>query len=136
MSTSPYADLSRRERQVMEALLQHQEASAEDLRAALADAEVGDSAVSNSAVRAALRVLEEKGRVVRRRDGRRYLYRPAGAPEQARLSALQHVKRTLFGGSVGQTVAALLSDSRGELTEGELDEISALIQEARRETRS
>jgi predicted transcriptional regulator len=127
MPDSPYADLSRRERQIMEALYQAREASAEAVRAALPDPP------SNSAVRATLRILEEKGEIERRRDGRRYLYRPVVRPEQARRSALQHLKETLFGGSVTRTVAALLSTSRDELSDDELDQLSALIERARSE---
>jgi predicted transcriptional regulator len=123
MPESPYADLSRRERQIMEVLYQAREASAEAIRAAL------PNPPSNSAVRATLRILEDKGEIAHRRDGRRYLYRPVTRPEHARRSALRHLTQTLFGGSVPKTVAALLSAE--SLSEDDLDALSDLIDRAR-----
>ena len=89
---------------------------------------------SYSAVRATLRVLEQKGLLRHEDDGTRYVYRPTLNRETARDSALDHVLNTFFDGSVGSVVATLL-ERKQELSPEELDRISALITEARKEGR-
>ena len=66
-------------------------------------------------------------------DGPRHVYYPTLAPEQARMSALDHLLQTHFRGSVSQAIAALLESSADGLTDGELQRITALIEEARKE---
>jgi BlaI family penicillinase repressor len=117
--------LSRRERQVVDLLYRLSEASAADLREAMTDPP------SDSAVRAVLSVLVEKGQVRFRRDGRRYLYAPKLPQTQARRSALRHVVETFFAGSAEQAVAALLDAEARRLSPSELDRIAGLIEDAR-----
>ena len=88
-----------------------------------------------SAVRALLRILEEKGHLRHRRDGARYVYEPRTSPDRARRSALQRVVATFFQGSVTQTMAALLETRDAELSEAELNELEQLIHQARKEGR-
>jgi len=90
---------------------------------------------SYSAVRALLRILEEKGHVRHRREGARYVYVPRTSPESARRSALQRVVSTFFQGSVAQTMAALLETPDTELSEAELNRLQQLITKARKEGR-
>src|SRR3989442_15471789 len=92
--------LSRRERQIMDVLHAHRRASAAEVLAALPDPP------SYSAVRALLRILEEKGHVKHRRDGARYVYVPCASRAAASRSALQRVVATFFQGSVAQAMAA------------------------------
>jgi len=89
---------------------------------------------SYSAVRALLRLLEEKGHVRHEQDGPRYVFLPTVNRERARRSALRHVVRTFFDGSPTDAVAALL-ESDSKLSESELDRLSAMIQQARKEGR-
>src|SRR5262245_36184808 len=89
-------DLSRRERQIMDLLFQRGRATAAEVRAGLPDPP------SYSAVRAMLRVLEEKGHVRHAQEGQRYVYLPRLARERAKRSALRHVVKTFFDGSAEQ----------------------------------
>ena len=84
-----------------------------------------------SAVRAALRLLEEKGELAHEMDGKRYVYRPTTPRSRARTNALQHLLRTFFNGSPEQVVNALIEDSRPSAAE--LERLASLIEHARRE---
>ena len=119
--------LSRRERQIMDILYQRGKASASEVREAMPDAP------SYSAVRAMLRVLEEKGHVKHVEEGLKYVYVPVVAREKAKKSAVKHVLDTFFAGSPEQIVAALLDVSAEKLTGEELDRMADLIEKARRE---
>jgi BlaI family transcriptional regulator, penicillinase repressor len=121
------AGLSRRERQILEILYLRGRASAADVRAAMADAP------SYSAVRAMLRVLEEKGHVKHQAEGLKYVYVPVIGPERARRSAMKHLLETFFHDEPEQAVAALLDISSRRLTPEELDRMAALIEKARKE---
>jgi predicted transcriptional regulator len=119
--------LSRRERQIMDILYRNGKASAAEVREAMEDAP------SYSAVRAMLRVLEEKGHVRHQAEGLRYVYVPVVAREQAKRSAVKHLMNTFFNDSPEQIVAALLDVSSTRLTREELDRMAALIEKARKE---
>ena len=119
--------LSRRERQILEILIERGKASATVVRAAMPDAP------SYSAVRTLLRVLEEKGHVKHRTEGLRYVYLPTIGREKAKRSAIKHMLKTYFNGSPEQIVAALLDLSSTELTPAELDRMAQMIENAKRE---
>lgn len=123
------AGLSRRERQIMDILYQRGKASATEVREAMPDAP------SYSAVRAMLRVLEEKGHVKHVEEGLKYVYVPVVAREKAKKSAVKHVLDTFFSGSPEQIVAALLDVSAEKLTREELNRMGDLIEKAKREGR-
>jgi predicted transcriptional regulator len=129
MSKKPPLSLSRRERQILDLLYQHGRATAADVHQGL------PAAPSYSAVRALLRILEEKGHVRHEADGPRYVYRPAVPRDRARRSALTHLVETFFNGSAEQAVAALLDSSAGRLQPEELDKLAERIEKARREGR-
>jgi BlaI family penicillinase repressor len=118
--------LSRRERQVIDVLLSGAECTAAQIRQRLPDAP------SYSAVRALLRVMEEKGVITHREDGPRYVYKSAIAPTKARQSILKQVLDNLFNGSREQLVAALLDPSSDTISREELDLLAARIEEARK----
>jgi len=120
-------ELSRRERQIMDLLYQRGRATAAEVQAELPDPP------GYSAVRAMLRVLEDKGHVRHQQDGPRYVYVPKVARDRAKRTALRHVVRTFFDGSTEQLVAALLDDGSTQLSEGELDRLADLIARARKE---
>ena len=119
--------LSRRERQIMDILYQRGKASASEVREAMEDAP------SYSAVRAMLRVLEDKGHARHQAEGLRYVYVPVVAHEQAKRSAVKHLMSTFFNDSPEQIVAALLDVSSTRLTREELDRMAAMIEKARKE---
>jgi|SRR5437773_2686922 predicted transcriptional regulator len=120
---------SRRERQIMEVLYRDRQATAGEVLAALPDPP------SYSAVRAMLRVLENKGHVRHVADGTRYVYQPTLPRERAGRPALASVLETFFEGSTEKAVAALLDLSRADLSDADLDRLSQLIDHARLEGR-
>lgn len=121
--------LSRRERQIMDILHARREATAAEVLAALPDPP------SYSAVRAFLRILEQKGHARHRREGARYVYLPCASRETASRSALERVVATFFQGSVRQAMAALLETADTELSEAELNKLKRLIKRAKKEGR-
>lgn len=121
--------LSRRERQIMDVIYSSGSATVQEVVAKIPDPP------SYSAVRAMLRVLEEKGHVKHREDGPRYVYQPTVPRDEARQSALRQLVRTFFDGSAEQAAAALLGMTGPELTEQELDRLSEAIEMARKEGR-
>src|SRR5277367_2570573 len=118
--------LSRRERQIMDVLIARGRASATEIQAAIPDPP------GYSAVRATLRIMEEKGHIRHEQQGASYVYLPKIAPERAKRSALRHMLDTLFNGSPEQVMAALL-DSKPSADE--LDRIAEMIEAARRKGR-
>jgi len=124
---SALGSLSRRERQILEILIERGKASAGEVRGAMADAP------SYSAVRTLLRVLEDKGHVRHRAEGLRYVYLPTIAREKVKRTAVKHLLKTYFNGSPEQIVAALLDVSSTHLTLEELDCMAEMIAKARRE---
>jgi predicted transcriptional regulator len=123
----PYKSLSRRERQIMDILYSRGRATVAEVLEDIPDPP------SYSAVRAALRILEEKGHIRHEKDGLRFVFIPRVGKSQARRSAIRHLVRTFFDGSREQAVAALLDDGSTKLSEDELDRLVELIERARRE---
>jgi BlaI family penicillinase repressor len=119
-------DLSRRERQIMDALHElGDEASAEDIRQKLPDPP------SYSAVRAMLAKLEIKGAIRHKEEGLRYVYSPTTKRSAARRSAVERLVRVFFGGSPGDAVTALLDAEKW--SPEELDEMSRRIERLKKE---
>jgi predicted transcriptional regulator len=121
--------LSRRERQIMDVIYRTGQATATEVLAALPDPP------SYSAVRAMLRVLENKGHLRHVLDGTHYVHKPTLPRERAGKPALENVIDTFFDGSAEKAVAALLDLSRSELSAGDLDRLSELIEQAKTEGR-
>jgi predicted transcriptional regulator len=88
---------------------------------------------SNSSVRVMLRILEEKGHLKHERDGRQYVYRPTVPTSRAGFSELNQVKSTFFGDSVRSVVTALLTMPESDLSQEDLDDLSRLIEKAKKE---
>jgi BlaI family penicillinase repressor len=121
--------LSRREREIMDVLYSAGSASAAEVQ------EQMPSPPGYSAVRATLRVLEQKGLLVHEHDGKRYIYRPTVNRNKARRGAVDHLLKTFFDGSAAGAVVALLETPGADLTPEELDRLAALIERARKEGR-
>jgi BlaI family transcriptional regulator, penicillinase repressor len=126
MHTVQHRDLSRRERQILDILYERGQATAADVQAALPEPP------SYSAVRALLRILEDKGHVVHQQDGPRYVYLPTIARDNAKRSALRHVLKTFFDNSAEQAISALLDEGSSKLSPAELDRLARLIDTARK----
>jgi predicted transcriptional regulator len=118
-SIDPAARLGKRERQIMNVLYRLGRASVADVLGALPDPP------SYSSVRAMLRYLEEKGHVRHEEDGPRYVYLPTAAKTEVRKSAMGHVVRTFFDGSVSSAVATLIEGS--PLSQEEYERLSKLL---------
>ena len=124
MSTPPQEKLTRREREIMDALYALEDgASAEDVRARLTDPP------GSSAVRAMLVRLEAKGFVRHREEGLRYVYVPAVSRAAAKRTALDKLVQVFFGGSPRETVTALLKQE--SWSDDELGELQAEIERVR-----
>ena len=119
--------LSRRERQIMDILYQRGKSSASEVLEAMPDAP------GYSAVRAMLRVLEEKGHVKHQAEGLKYVYIPTVARDKAKRSAVKHLLDTFFKDAPDQVVAALLDVSSTRLTRAELDRMAEMIDRAKEE---
>jgi BlaI family penicillinase repressor len=122
-------DLSRRERQIMDFLFRVGRATAAEVQEGLPDAP------GYSAVRALLRILEQKGHIRHEEEGRAYVYMPLQRRDSARQSALSHLLKTFFDNSAEQAVAALLAIKGEKMSEAELDRMSKLIEAAKMEGR-
>lgn len=129
MSTNSHHQLSRRERQIMDVIYSRGQATAAEVLENL------PNPPGYSAVRAMLRLLEEKGYLKHEQDGPRYLFKPTLAREKARKSALKQMLKTFFDGSTEQAVAALLNLSKSKLDKDELDRLSQMIETAKKEGR-
>ena len=121
--------LSRREREVMDIVHEAGTATAAQIRERMAEPP------TYSAVRSVLRILVNKGHLASEQDGARYLYSPTVPASRARLSAMRHVVKTFFGGSVEGAVATLLELEDARLSREERARIEALIDRASREGR-
>jgi predicted transcriptional regulator len=122
-------DLSRRERQIMDLLYRAGRATAAEVMDGL------DDAPSYSAVRALLRILEQKGHVRHEEEGRAYVYTPLQRRDTARQTALSHLLKTFFDNSAEQAVAALLAIKGEKMSAAELERMSKLIERAKKEGR-
>ena len=123
----PLNDLSRRERQIMDIVYRGGRVTAAEVNERLPDPP------SYSAARTLLRILEDKGHLRHELDGTRYVYLPVVAKQSARRSALRDVVETFFDGSAEKVVAALLD--RDGLSDEELERLSSLIEQTRKEGR-
>jgi predicted transcriptional regulator len=121
--------LSRREREMMDIVFRAGSATAGEVREALADPP------SYSAVRATLRILEQKKVLTHAHDGKRYVYRPTVQLHKAREGAIDHLLTTFFEGSAAGAVLTLLEHPGLDLSPADFDRMKELIERARKEGR-
>jgi predicted transcriptional regulator len=127
MARLAHDSLSRRERQIMDVVYRLGRATAAEVQEALPDPP------GYSAIRALLRVLEEKGHLRHEQDGPRYVFLATVPRDKARRSALRQLVQTFFEGSTAQAVAALLDEPGVKLSDEDFDRLSRLIDQARKE---
>ncbi len=121
--------LSRREREILDILLELREATAQEVRERLADPP------SNSAARALLARLEKKGAISHIERDLRYVYVPAVAREEAKESAFSRLVRVFYDGSLASAVTGLVQQSGDKLSDEELKDLEAAIRDARQRRR-
>ncbi len=126
MTASRHAVLTKRERQIMDALYRLGRATAAEIRESL------PGQTSDSTVRTQLRVLEEKGHARHEEHGLRFVYLPTVPRHTARKSALNHLVDTFFDGSHAKVVTTLLGSDAARLSDDDLDRIAELIASARK----
>ena len=129
MTPNAHTRLGRRERQIMEAVYRLGRATVAEVLDGLEDPP------SYSAVRAMLRILEEKGHLKHQQDGPRYVYLPVVSGARARRTILRDVVQRLFDGSTEAAVAALIETSSAKLDDAELERLQRLISTARKQGR-
>ncbi len=120
--------LSRRERQIMDVIFTRNEATVNQIVAALPDPPTA------MAVRRMLHILKEKGFLKGRQDGREVVYSPKQSRDKAGQRALQHVLDTFFGGAVDEALAAHFA-GREQVAPEQLARLTELICQARKEGR-
>jgi BlaI family penicillinase repressor len=118
-------DLSRRERQILDALYRAGRATVAEIREEI------PRAPSYSAVRTLLKILEDKGHARHEDDGTRYVYMPIVERERARRSAMRHVLNTFFEGSATQAILTLLHEDSKRLSREDWDRLTEMIERAR-----
>jgi len=123
----PLSGLSRRETEIMEILFALGEATVSAVTAKMPDE------LSPNGVRTMLTILESKGRVTRRKDGREFIYKPSTHPAVAGQSALQQVLRVFFDGSLKQALQARFTGDGAAPDAAEIAELEALVREAKRQ---
>ena len=124
---TPLTHISRRERQILDVLFRLGRATVNEVRDGMPDPP------SYSAVRALLRILEQKGHLRHQEEGPRYVFLPTVSRDRARRSALRNLVRTFFDGSPAQAAAALIDQA--ELTDDDRTRLANLIDKARKEGR-
>lgn len=129
MKPESHTRLGSRERQIMEVVYRLGRATVAEVLAQIEDPP------SYSAVRAMLRILEDKGHLRHVQDGPRYLYLPVVSGDRARRSILQDVVKRLFDNSTEKAVAALLESSSTRMSDAELERLQRLIDSSRRKGR-
>jgi predicted transcriptional regulator len=129
MPANRHQHLSRRERQIMDVVYRRGQATAAEVQAELPDPP------SYSAVRALMRVLEDKKHLRHEQQGAAYVYLPTVPADSARRSAVRHLLNTFFDGSPSRAMAALLDAGQARLSPDELDRIGRLIEAAKKEGR-
>lgn len=129
MKQRPVHRLSRRERQIMEILYSAGHATVAEVLGYLPDPP------SYSSVRALLAVLEKKGYVCHRNQGKAYRFSPTVSRARASRSALKNVVQTFFDGSIESVVAALMSMKSTRITDEEYDRLARLIERKRRQVK-
>ncbi|MGB0578785.1 MAG: BlaI/MecI/CopY family transcriptional regulator [Limisphaerales bacterium] len=122
-----FSKLSRRERQIVDILFAQGEATALQIQEAL------PNAPSTMAIRRMLSILEEKGQLKRRKEGREFVYMPKQERKRAGANAMQHMLDTFFGGSVEEALATHLEKPGARPSDEELARMVQLINQARNE---
>ena len=121
---------TKRERQIMDIVFELGSASAADVHERLPDPP------TYTAVRTMLKLLEDKGLVRHRQEGKKYIYSPCHSQKSQGRSALSRVLQVFFGGSLENAIAAHLSDPKLKLNPEELERLKAVIDDANVSTKN
>ncbi len=126
-SQNHITQLSRRQRQIMDILFRHGDSTAEEIRERL------PNPPSNSAVRAMLATLKDKGHIKHRKENFRYVYSATMEQDKAQQTAMDRLINTFFGGSRVAAVNAMLGMQSDQISEEELTQLGNIIEKAKKE---
>lgn len=129
MPKTDIPQLSKRERQIMDAIYRRGRATAAEVRAEMPDAP------TYTTVRGLLRILEQKGHLRHEEEGLRFVYSPSLPRQRAGTSILSHIVRTFFDGSAANAMAAMLGSTERSVNAAELERLSDLVKKERRKMR-
>ena len=124
-----HSTLTRRERQIMDVLFARSEATVNQIVEALPDPP------TPMAVRRMMHILEEKGHLRRREQGREIVYTPRESKDKAGRSAFERVLTTFFGGSLEEALSAHLLSRKDGVSSEERNRLVRLIEQTRKEGR-
>jgi predicted transcriptional regulator len=113
--------LTEAELRLMKILWSRGESAVSDLVEALSEAEP----LAYTSVLTTVRILERKGYVRHRKDGRAFLYTPVVAEDEAGTSAMRQVLSRFFGNSRERLLLSLLGDQ--DVTAEELERLREAI---------
>src|ERR1700704_239140 len=125
MTKTDLPQLSKRERQIMDAIYRRGRATAAEVRAEMPDAP------TYTTVRGLLRILEQKGHLRHEEDGLKFVYSPSLPRQRAGASILSHIVRTFFDGSAANAMAAMLGSTARSVNAAELARLSELVKRER-----
>ena len=123
------SEFSRRERQIMDAVFALGEATVNQVVESI------PSPPTAMAVRRMMHILEEKGHLRRRENGREVVYAPRQTKGKAGRHAFEQVLETFFGGSLEEALAAHLHSRKDQVSADERERLIALIKQAEQEGR-
>ena len=122
-----YLHLSKRESQIMDVIFQNGgEMSVSEVVSSL------DNPSGYNSIRVLMNILEKKGYLTHRRDGQKYVYKAKEVAEKTKRSAIDHIVSTFFEGSTPKLLSTLLDMSAGKLSENELEELTEMIEQAKK----
>jgi predicted transcriptional regulator len=130
MQKTNIPQLSKRERQIMDAIYRRGRATAAEVRAEMPDAP------TYTTVRGLLRILEQKGHLRHEEDGLKFVYSPSLPRQRAGASILSHIVRTFFDGSAANAMAAMLGSTERSVNAAELERLSDLVKKERRKMKN
>jgi len=116
--------LTEAELRLMKILWRRGESAVTDLVSAIPDRE----ALAYNSVLTTIRILEQKGYVEHRQEGRAFVYRAVVAEQEASRSEVKHMLSRFFGNSREQLLLTLLGDE--DISRDELERMKAAIREA------
>jgi predicted transcriptional regulator len=115
MARQQSKSFTEKELEIMQIFWEKGEATVRDVQEALAPDRPYTSVLT------IVRVLERKGHITHRQEGRGFVYRPVATPDESKSKVLAHVIEDVFGGSSESVVLSLVET--GNLTLEELDRI-------------
>src|SRR5579863_1770693 len=116
--------LTEAELRLMKILWRRGESAVNDLVSAMPE----DEPLAYNSVLTTIRILEQKGYVEHRQEGRAFVYRPCVAEHEASRSEVRHVLSRFFGNSRERLLLSLLGDD--EISPEELDRLKEAIRGA------